>query len=209
MAVNLRPKAPAEAIRYAWRPPLDPTDTLSGVTVAVTSGTVAVGRTGTEYGEAYFYLSGGALNETAVVTVTATTSDGATFVETFVLPVRASANVLEQTVADVLSYALRPIVGMGRQAKPAEQADARENLDMMLASWAERGADLGVKLPTAEADVLAVPDAYISAIKSCLRVRLCEFYGRPVDRSDALASMQGMILITHKSLPEDRQGVYL
>lgn len=204
MAVTLPPKSPAETVRYAWKPK------TSGylATVTVSPVGVTVTRSGVTDEEAFFYLSGGTLDDTATVIVTATTTDGETLAETFYVPVRATAAALGVLVSDVLSYALRPIVGMGEVATADEQADARENLDIMLASWAESGADLGIKLPTAEGDLLRVPDGYVSAIKAGLRVRLCELYGKPVTATDLNAARRGEILVKFNSLPDARAGVF-
>lgn len=205
MAVTLRPKAPADIVRYAWKP--ETGDYLATVTASATGATVT--RSGVAGDEAFFYVSGGTLGETASIVLTVTTADGETLSQTFYLPIRATAAVLGVLVADVLSYALRPIVGLGGSPTSAEQDDARENLDLMLAEWAESGADLGVKLPTAESDTLLVPDGYAGAIKANLRRRLCELYGKPLTSSDVIAARRGEILVKFNSLPDDRAGVYL
>lgn len=204
MAVTLAPKAPGETVRYTWQP----SDYLATATFSVTTGTVTISRSGVGIDGAFFYVAGGADGETAIITATATTTLGETYSETFYIPVRAKAAKLGVLVADVLSYALRPIVGLGGAPTAAEQDDARENLDMMLASWAESGADLGIKLPTAEDDTLFVPDGYVSAIKSNLRVRLCELYGKPLTATDVTMARRGEILVKFNNLPDTRAGTY-
>ena len=208
MALNLASKAPTGVLRYSWTPPALPGDAVSGATLVRTSGTVAIDSYGLDGDSVYFFASGGTLGETTVITATATTSEGETLVETLYLPVRTTSNAFSYTVADVLRYALRPIVGIGATPTADEFEDARENLDDMLASWAERGAALGVRLPTVTADVLYIPDALITAVKANLRVRLCELYSRPITSVDAMNARSGMILVTHRNLPEDRPGVY-
>lgn len=208
MAITLAKKAPEWVLRYSWSPPIMSHDNVASATLQVTSGTVVLDGYGLDGDEVFFFASGGADGETAIITATATTSEGETLSETLYLPVRATAQALGQTVLDVIKYALRPIIGLRADPKPAEQADARENLDLMLSSWAESGADLGVRLPTQEADVLYLPDGYLSAIKSGLRVRLCELYGQPVSPTDMLAARRGEILVKFKNLPDERAGVY-
>lgn len=208
MAITLSKKAPEWAVRYAWSPPIMASDSVSGASISLTSGTVTIDGYGLDGDEVFFFASGGANGETAVIAVSATTSQGETLSETLYLPIRATTQALGQTVLDVIKYALRPIIGLRADPKPAEQADARENLDLMLSSWAESGADLGVRLPTQEADVLYLSDGYLSAVKSGLRVRLCELYGQPVSPTDMLAARRGEILVKFKNLPDERAGVY-
>lgn len=208
MAITLAPKAPTGTARYTWKPDLDAGDYLASASVAVTSGTLTLGRSGVDNGEVFFFVSGGVADETPVVIVTATTTAGAVIVETFSVPIRTTEAKLGVSVAEVLSYALRPVVGIGNVADADETEDAREALDLMLASWAMRGADLGVRLPVDVSDVLAIPDAYVMAVKANLRVMVCEIYGKEPSRTDRLHAVQGMILVTHTGLPEHRQSEY-
>lgn len=209
MALNLAPKAPTGVVRYSWRPPILSGDIIESATLTVTTGAVTI--TGYEIDDhaVNFFASGGALDETAIIAATVTTAEGETLTDTLYLPIRTTANALGVLVADVLSYALRPIVGLAGAPTAAEQDDARENLDLMLTEWAESGANLGVRLPTQEADVLYVPDGYAGAIKANLRVRLCELYGKPLTAMDVRAARRGEILVKFNNLPEDRAGVYL
>lgn len=208
MAQTLRPKAPTETVRYAWQPALVAGDYLATGTPVVSSGTVTIARSGVTDGEAFFYVAGGAVGETAVITVTATTTGGQTLTETFYVPVRAKTAALGTTVSEVVGYALRPIIGIGTEPEAAEEEDARENLDLMLTEWALSGADLGVKLPTEPEAVLNVPDGYVLAIKANLRVRLCELYGQPLTAMDVRAARRGEILVKFNSLPRERAGTY-
>ena len=204
MAETLRPKAPGEVIRYTWKPKTY--GYLANIALDATG--VTITRSGVAGDEAFFYASGGTLGSTATVTLTVTTTDGETLSETFSIPIRAKAAALGVRVADVLAYALRPIVGIAGAPTAAEQTDARENLDMLLAEWAAQGADLGVRLPTQESDTLALSDSYALAVKANLRVRLCEAYGKPLTAMDVLAARRGEILIKFNNLPDSRAGVY-
>lgn len=208
MALNLEPKSVTAVSRYTWRPPVRTGDVISSATLVVSGSAATVSGIDTTEDSVHFFVSGGTLNDNAVIAATAVTAEGETFTETLLLPIRSTGRELGVIVADVLSYALRPIVGLNRTAKPAELQDARENLNDILAAWAEQGRELGVKLPVADADVLFVPDAYVSAIKANLRVRLCELYGAQPTRSDLINARNGQILITFQQLPADRAGTY-
>lgn len=208
MALTLDPKTPTGVVRYTWTPPVLAGDTVASATLVRTSGTAVLDSYGLDGEAVYFFASGGADGETTIISATAETNDGETLVETLYLPIRASTLALNNTVLSVLNYALRPIVGVNNTPTAAETEDAREHLDDMLAAWANRGANLGVKLPTAASDVLYVQDGYLSAIKANLRVRICEAYSVPVTGSDLLAARTGYANILFDKLPEERAGVF-
>lgn len=208
MALNLASKTPTSVLRYSWTPPVLESDSINSATLTVSSGTVVLDSYGLDGETVYFFASGGAAGETTVIAASAVTGDGETLTETLYLPVRTSANAFSTTVSDVMAYALRPIVGLGATATADELADAKENFDDMLAFWAGQGADLDVRLPSVNADVLYVPDYAISSMKAALRVRLANLYGKPVDVEDFRAAQRGLQQIKMALLSENRENEY-
>lgn len=206
MPIQWKAKAAAEVVKREWVIPVGSEDSATGFTASASGVTIdAQERSGETV---TLTLSAGTNGATGVVTLTATTMHGETLNETAYLPIRAKPNAFSTTVADVLAFGLRPVVGLGGSATAAEQDDARENLDDILATWAAQGADLAVKLPTAEDDVLYVPDYAIPAMKAALRVRLCGLYGKPVDVEDFRAAQRGLQQIKAKLLSDIRENEY-
>lgn len=206
MPIQWPAKASGEVVRRDWVIPVAKDDIATAFTASASGVTIDAQELNGDTVTLTF--SAGTNGATAVITLTATTGQGETLNETAYLPIRATPNAFSYTVANVLNFAMRPIVGLGGAATAAEQQDARENLDDMLASWAEMGVDLQVKLPTAEADVLYVPDYAISAVKASLRVRLCGLYGKPVDMEDFRASQRGLQQVKMANLPTVRENEY-
>lgn len=208
MAITLASKAPSGVMRYSWTPPVLPGDSIESASLAITDGTIVIDSYGIDGETVSFFVSGGVEGETATIEASAVTSQGETLPETLYLPVRTRAKALGNTVASVVSYALRPIVGLGNVATADEQDDARETLDDILTAWAEQGADLQVKLPTDPADVLYVPDYAISAMKAALRVRIAGLYGKPVDVEDFRAAQRGLQIIKQALVSDARENEY-
>jgi hypothetical protein len=206
MPIQWKAKAAAEIVKREWVIPVADEDSATGFTVSASGATVDTSERSGETVTITF--SAGTNGETAIVTLTATTARGETLNETAYLPIRSKPNAFNQMVSDVLAYALRPIVGVGNAASAEEEADARENLDDILASWAGQGANLHVKLPTASSDTLYVPDYAISAMKAALRVRIVGLYGVPVDVEDYRASQRGLQMIKAGLLPDTRENEY-
>jgi hypothetical protein len=206
MPIQWKAKAAAEVIKRDWVIPVADDDSATGFTASASGVTIdAQERSGETV---TLTLSAGTNGATGVITLTATTARGETLNETAYLPIRAKPNAFTQTIAQVLSYALRPIVGIGNVATADEQDDARETLDDILASWAEQGADLQVKLPTDPADVLYVPDYAIGAMKAALRVRIAGLYGKPTDVEDFRAAQRGLQQIKQALVSDRRENEY-
>jgi hypothetical protein len=174
MAQNWPAKAPTEIVERRWSVPVDPDDGLSSF-ARVASG-VTIDSYRTEGDDAVLTLSAGVVGTPASVVLTATTSRGRVLVETFYLPIQASAVALGYTVRDVCGFALRKVVGNGNDAESIELDDAVERLSDMLAFWKDQGADVGVPLPIAAGDTLYVPDAFATAIKANLIIELADLY---------------------------------
>ena len=206
MAQHWASKTPVEVVERYWNPILPSEDSIDSFTASVIGATLDSSEL-TEDG-IRLVISAGTLGETATAELTATTSRGLVYAETFYLPIRPSDNAFSQTVGEVVSFALRPVVGVGETATADEQADAIEVLGDMLAEWAACGAQLGVRLPPLASDVIYSHDSHISAIKSNLRVRICDFYGLPIKQTDALASQRGIQRVKASQLSDEREGEF-
>lgn len=206
MAQHWASKAPAETVERKWVAPVDHGDSATGFTASVLGATLL---SSVRNGETItLRLSAGVNGETAIASLTATTAKGMTIAEAFYLPIRDVDNAYSETVGDVVAYALRPVVGIGNTADAAEQEDAIEALGMMLAEWADTGADIGVRAPPLASDVIYALDADVAAMKSNLRVRLCEQYGVEVKQTDAIAAIRGLQRIKDRLLPDERKATY-
>lgn len=206
MPIQWKAKAAAEVVKREWTIPVADGDSATGFTVSASGATVDASERNGEVVTITF--SAGTNDATAVITLTATTARGETLNETAYLPIRAKPNAFSTTVAQVLAFALRPIVGNGSVASADEQEDARECLDDILASWAAQGADLQVKLPTEAGDTLYVPDYAIGAMKAALRVRIANLYGKPVDVEDFRAANRGLQQIKSALVSDIRENEY-
>lgn len=206
MPIQWKAKAAAEVVRRDWVIPVADDDNAASYTASASGVTIAAQEMNGD--TVTLTLSAGTNNATAVVTLTATTQRGETLNETAYLPIRAKPNAFNTTVAQVIAFALRPIVGNGNVPSADEQEDARENLDDILATWAASGADLQVKLPTEATDILYVPDYAIGAMKAALRVRIANLYGKPVDVEDYRASMRGLQQIKQGLVSDIRENEY-
>lgn len=85
-------KDPTEILDYSWEVPLDGTDTIASKTAVVVSGTIVVASSSFADGKVTAFITGGVDGETAMVKLTATTTGGRTFEETFQLKIIDSAN---------------------------------------------------------------------------------------------------------------------
>jgi hypothetical protein len=206
MPIQWKAKAAGEIVEREWDVPVTHGESVISFTVSVSGATLDQSERSGDI--VTFTLSGGTNGATAIATLTATTARGLVLNETAYLPIRATPNAFNYNVNSVLTYALRPIVGLSATATAAELEDARENLDDMLAFWAEQGANLQVKLPTDVNDTLYVPDYAISAMKSALRVRLSGLYGKPVDIEDFKAAQRGLQQVKMALLPIERRNVF-
>lgn len=206
MPIQWKAKAAAEVVKRDWVIPVAKYDNATSFTASASGATITESEINGEI--VTLTLSAGTNEATAVITLTATTARGETLNETAYLPIRAKPNAFTTSVGEVISFALRPIVGLGNAATADEQEDARECLDDILAGWAEAGADLQVKLPTAPDDTLYVPDYAIGAMKAALRVRIANLYGKPVDMEDYRASMRGMQQIKQALVSDIRENEF-
>lgn len=81
-------KDPAEVLDYSWTVAIDVGDTIESATATVSAGTVTISASPTfANGIVTLFLSGGATDEIAQVSLTAVTEAGRTFREAAVLPI--------------------------------------------------------------------------------------------------------------------------
>jgi hypothetical protein len=174
MAQTWAPKAPTEIVERRWTVPVDDDDGLS--TFARSASGVTIDSYSVQGDDAVLTLSAGVADVSATVTLTATTSRGRVLVETFYLPILATANDFAYTGQDICDFALRKVIGNGQSAEASELDDALERLSDMLARWKGQGANLGVVLPVVSSTVLYVSDAFASAIKNNLILEIVDLY---------------------------------
>lgn len=196
MAQTWLAKAPTEVVERRWSVPLDACDSISSVAVVGTG--VTVDSDDHDGGDAIVTLSAGTNGVEATVTVTVTTSEGNTLVETFFIAIRATTAAFTTTVQDVVSFALRKIIGAGETATSDELADGVELFNGMIATWRMNGQDIGIAGELASTDTIDVPDEFILPLKFCLR-RLCyATYGAELSMTDAQMAEQGERLIANR-----------
>lgn len=206
MASFWHPKPSTATHSYEWRPELSEGVNLT-VTAATMTGATLVSRK-TNGNVVTFVVSGGTAGQTASLSITATTSDGQTLSELIYLPI-IGPGVLAETVQDIVSFALRKITGIGEDPSADQASDALERLQDMLDTWRITGADVGAPSPLALTSVVYCPDGYLRAIKNNLILQLADLYSYEVSPVVVQNARNGLYMIKHASLPEDRPGVFI
>lgn len=204
MALTLPAKPSTATIGFTWVIPLADGDSTLSAAVSVVSGTVTIPSQELAEDGLEFQISGGAAGETAVLSATATTSDGETLTETIYLPVRAGGNIAGDTARDVCAFALRKITGIGEEADAAELVMALEILNDMVAEWRLDGMDIGVPGRLSDTDTLLIDDGFLSAVKYCLTIRVAEEFDRPLTPTVVEAARAGLRRIKAALVSEDR-----
>jgi hypothetical protein len=198
MAQTWPAKAPTEIVERRWTVPLAEGDSISGVTTSATG--VTVTSDDHQLDEAIVILSAGTAGTEASVTVTVTTSDGNTHVDTFFIAIRATTAAFGTTVRDAVTFALRKIAGNGNAPSADELADGVELFNGMIATWRINGMDIGVAGTLAASDTIDVPDEFILPVKFALR-RLCHStYEAPLTAIDETMATEGERLIANRLL---------
>jgi hypothetical protein len=198
MAQTWPAKAPTEIVERRWTVPLAEGDSISGVTTSATG--VTVTSDDHQLDEAIVILSAGTAGTEASVTVTVTTSDGNTHVDTFFIAIRATTAAFGTTVRDAVTFALRKIAGNGNAPTADELADGVELFNGMIATWRINGMDIGVAGTLAASDTIDVPDEFILPVKFALR-RLCHStYEAPLTAIDETMATEGERLIANRLL---------
>jgi|SRR5690606_33674833 len=197
-------KAPGDIVRYVWKPPFRDGDGLSSFSSSVSGAVIDAEEADGD--EIVFYVSGGAAGATAIFTLVANTNEAETLTETIYLPIVASSSAFADTAEDIITFALKPVVGLGETASSDEIADALEMLNGMLAQWKGEGADVGATLPLLTSTVIYAPDSWLWAIKNNLRVVVAEQYGRMVSPVTGRLAAIGLQQIKMGNLPDERVG---
>jgi hypothetical protein len=206
MAAFLASKTASELVQRAYTVPLDKDDNIASV---ATSGTgVTVVSTEIEDGEVLINLSGGTAAQTGQVVLTVTTDEGRTLIETLYIPIVESAAQIAATAGDFAAFALRRIVGIGETPGAAEQDDALERLNAMVASWRAQGADIGAAFPIEASTVLYCPDYAVEALRYNLLMDCMSLYGEQPTPMEAMKARQGLSLVKNMNLPDERAATY-
>lgn len=198
MADTWEPKGPAETVERVWNAPVEWDDRISSVSATGTGVTVVSAEY--EGKTAIVSLSGGTAGSVASVVVTVVTIDGQTFVETFLMGIRAGAQGFRYTARDICAFALRKITGTGEEPDADQLAQALEVLNDMLAEWRIDGLDVGAPAPLVAADTLTIRDEFVSAIKFNLRVRTSEHYNAELTAVEVGAAERGRQLVANALL---------
>lgn len=198
MALSLAPKASAAITRYVWDIAVAEGDAVTSASLSVAGGGIAVDSYEILDASVVFYVSGGTEGLLASIDASAVTREGAEFVETLYIAIRASDDQVGATVRDICAFALRPIVGIGEDANAELFAVALEHLNAMLDEWRIDGMDLGVPAPLSESDSFEVRDEFVSAVKFNLRVRVADEVGYQVPPTTMASAIRGMTLVANK-----------
>lgn len=198
MAETWEPKGPSETVERRWLAPVEWSDAISSVSAVGTGVTVV----GAEFEDriAVITISGGTGGNIASVVVTVVTTDGETFVETFLLGIRADVPALGNTARDICAFALRKITGTGEDPDADQLTQSLEVLNDMLAEWRIDGLDVGIPAPLLASDTVAVRDEFVSAIKFNLRVRVSEHYNAELTQVEVNAADRGRQLVANALL---------
>lgn len=203
MAQTWEAKAANETKRYKWAVPLQDGDGLQSFSSSPSGATIESEEE--EADEIVYYVSGGTNGTTATITLSALTNEGETLTETVYLPI--AVTTAGETVAAIVDFALRPIIGIGGTASSDEKADALEILNDWLAEQAITGADVGAALPLLISDTLYAPRGWMGGIKNNLRVFVAEQYGRQVAPATFSRAQRGLQTIKNSRL-ETRKPEY-
>lgn len=203
MTAFLAPKTAAEVVRRTWTIPVDADDAPSSVSLSASG--VTVDANSFEGNDLALTLSAGTAAATGSIVATVTTNKGRTLVETIYIPIVESAALVADTARDIVNFALRKVTGIGNDPEAAEQDDALERLNAMIAMWREGGADIAAPFPLTANSVIYCPDWALSGLRYNLLVECCEFYGVGITASEAMAARRGLQIIKHKNLPDARK----
>lgn len=205
MAIFWSAKPPAAVYTYTWVPDLADGDGIASSSVSA-SGAV-IDSYSIDGDAVSFVMSGGTAGQTATITATVTTTYGETLPETIYLPIVGTGSSAG-TVRDIVSFALRKVVGIGEEPSEEQAADALERLTDMLAHWRATGADVGAPSPLTLNTVIYSPDEYLSAIKNNLIVEIADLYGLEVGPRVVRNAAQGLVMVKMRQLPDVRTGTY-
>jgi len=212
MSQTWEAKAAGDVVVRRWPVPVPDGDSLSSVSTSASG--VTVDSDETDRNDAVVTLSAGTAGATASVTITASTTNGLSLSETFLLPIRATAAQITTTARDVVYFAMRKITGNGNDPEASEADDALERLNDMVALWRIDGLDFGLPVPLSLGDTLSLPDEYLAALKFNLRVSCHDHYDAPITQYDGMMAAETKRLIANRlfapadlSIPNTIQGL--
>jgi hypothetical protein len=201
MAYSLEAKAPTEVVERRWTVPVDSEDAPESVVLSASG--VTVDSNSFEGDELVLVLSSGTAATTGSITATVTTSQGRVLVETLYIPIVLSTAVLADTARDVVTFALRKVVGNGVTPSASEMDDGLERLNLMLAGWAEEGADVGVFLPLTANSTINCPPYAMEAIKYGMIQQIAPLYSYELDAAEVLHARRGIQRVKQNALRDD------
>lgn len=196
-------KAPGETVSHRWEPELDYLESIQSVSAGVDSGTVTVTTERENYrgnDGVTLFIAGGAAGETARISVEGVTSEGRTLIGVFSIGVLAEAPLLGETARDVCYFALRKVAGNGSTPTADELSDAMERLNNLIAMWRIQSLDIGIAKKLEDDDALNIPDAFVMALKFCLRRDLHDFYGVPLSVLDVQQAEQAQAAVLAQTI---------
>lgn len=203
MALNWPPKAPGDAARYTWTPPLASDDGIATASASI-SGAV-LENSWYDASALVLAISGGSAGQTATIALSVTTKQGEIFTETAYLPIVAP-DATGMTARDVCEFALRKVYGKDETPEASALEDALERLNDMLRGWAATGADVGATFPLLAGTVIYCKPEFQGAIKNNLIVQLADLYDLPVGAIVGNNAARGLQLVKAANLPDTRTG---
>jgi len=206
MAAFLPSKVAAEIVQRRYAVPVDKDDNPASVSFNATG--VTVFSSEFENNELLMNISGGTAGQTATIVATVTTDEGRVLIETFYLPIIASAAQIAHTAGEYVNFALRRIVGNGETPSADELSDALERLNALVAEWRGQGADIGAAFPIDANTVIYCPDYAVSALRFNLLVDVSSLYGEAVTPMEAMKALRGAQLVKNMNVPDVREATY-
>jgi len=204
MADFLVAKVATEVVTRRWPVPGDDV----AASVATSASGVTVDSATLDDAEVVLTLSAGTAGQTATVTVTVTTEQGQTLIETLYIPIVASTAQIADTARDYINFALRKIVGLGVEPSADELADALERVNAIVARWRKGGADIGAAFPIEASTVIYCPDWAVSALRYNLLVECASLYGAEPSPFEYEQARRGLQTIKQNNVPAVKEVEY-
>lgn len=206
MATVLKAKTASEVVKRVWTVPVDEDDAPSSVSLSASG--VAVDSNSFEGNDLVLVLSAGTAAATGSIVATVTTEKSRTLIETLYVPVIESAAQVAETAGDIIDFALRKVIGNGETATANESTDALQRLQALIDEMRIGGADIGAVSPLATTTVIYCPDWAVGAIRYNLLLDVYSLYDAQPTGMDVMRAKQGMQLVKHKLLPDEREVEY-
>lgn len=203
MAVFIPAKTASEVVQRRWTVPVDVDDGIASV--AMSGSGVTVDSSEIEGDDVVLVLSAGTAGATGSITVTVTTDQARTLIETIYIPIVQSAAQIAATARDFATFALRKVFG-ARTPTARASDDAMERLSGLIAAWRAGGADIGAPFPLTLNSVIYCPDWAVEALRYNLLIECAPLYGYEPSSTEGRKALRGLQLVKHKGLPVVREG---